>query len=34
MRIIMVSVAIKNRTRDEIIVAFHESIRILTNKPQ
>lgn len=27
MRIIMVSVAIKNRTRDEIIAAFRESIR-------
>ena len=27
MRITMVSVAIKNRTRDEIIAAFRESIR-------
>ena len=27
MRIIMVSVAFKNRTRDEIIAAFRESIR-------
>lgn len=27
MHIIMVSVAIKNRTRDEIIAAFRESIR-------
>lgn len=27
MRLIMVSVPIKNRTRDEIITAFRESIR-------
>ncbi len=30
----MVAVAFKNRTRDEILAEFDETISILTNKPE